>query len=447
MFFSFFLFLFLFSFLVSSTVFVWSLLLIVASPSPLLGWVVSPPLLVGGSPPSCQLGGLQTRPFLVAGLPSPFLVGPCPLPSWFGLSPLSLLVLRSPFPFSVGSSLLPCWLEVPLPLVCWCFSPLAPFSFWGSPFRFLVGRSPIPSWLPPPPLLVGGPPPLSSSSFFGPLLLGVTSPRGCFAVSPFLLVWGGVGGGGRRGAPPPHTLLGWAVTFRLFDWMVSPLPSWLGGLPSPPFLVGRSSLRLLGWDVSLFLVCWKEKKKKGKKKRRKEKRKKKGKKKLKKSETTRKNREKKEEHIERNKGKKRKEKRRRKKKLLLKVADSRINPKGPPLHTHKHTHAHKHTLGSVTHVVRTHKHVTRLPQSVSLASQRFRYGSVRAVSEALCPRRLSFLLSQSPLTLTWGSSRPCFSSQECKEENICWRSQWTTTLDLKGQIVLIIAALMHSTVF
>ena len=86
------------------------------SPSPILGWVVSPPLLVGGPPPCCWLGRYPTSlPSWLGGLPFPF---------WLGGPPSPFLGCGLPFPFLVGRCPLTLsWLRVSLLLLGWAVSP------------------------------------------------------------------------------------------------------------------------------------------------------------------------------------------------------------------------------------------------------------------------------------------------------------------------------------
>ena len=150
----------------------------------LFGWAVSlsPPLLIGGPPPSCWLRG----------------VSPLSSPSWLGVSlPLFGWAFSPPF---LVAPLLPCWMGNPsTPLLVLC-----PLPCWGSPPPWSFGPSPVRVWgeVPPHPLLqrLGG-----RSSL------------------PFLL------------AVFPPSLFGWRVS----------TPFLACGLPLA-FLVGRSPLSLLG---------------------------------------------------------------------------------------------------------------------------------------------------------------------------------------------------------
>ena len=134
------------------------------------------------------------------------------------------LLLGWPFLLLIGRSL-------PLrrlpSLVGW--GVLLPLVGWGSPPSppSWLGRLPSPFWLDGLPFLLGCPPP--------PLLVGGTPPLPLLVLWPFLV---GVLPLGRL-----PSLVGWAVSFRLFGWMVSspPLLGWLpfwvvGGLPFSLFV-------------------------------------------------------------------------------------------------------------------------------------------------------------------------------------------------------------------
>ena len=109
------------------------------SHSPLLGWVVSPPLFFGGLTSSGWSGGLSPSPA--------FMVGRCPL---------TLLVGRSLFVFWAGWSprSLPGWAVFPpllfggSRLVCLGSTPSFPLLFGGSSSPVVWGVS-FPSWLAP----------------------------------------------------------------------------------------------------------------------------------------------------------------------------------------------------------------------------------------------------------------------------------------------------------
>ena len=92
-----------------------------------LGWVVPNLFLLGLGGFSIPIfgGTVSPDPFLVC-TTLPFLV----LPSWFGQSPLSLLIGRSPFPFLVGWSPLPFWLHLLSPTLLLVLCP-PPSSLWG----------------------------------------------------------------------------------------------------------------------------------------------------------------------------------------------------------------------------------------------------------------------------------------------------------------------------
>ena len=195
--------------------------------SPLLCWLVVPLPLVGFSAPFSvwgvsftlfggvlppplfsRFGALLGRSPLTSFGGSLLLVGGSPFLSWFGRSPLSLLVWRFlPSPF---------WLDG------------LPFLFGCLPPSLLVGR---------PPLLVL-------------CLLPVGGPS-----NPLLVVWWWWGRRERR-APslPPFRLGGLHLPFLIpcFGLGGLPSPCWLGGPPPEPLLFGGIFPRSLGRLPSLL---------------------------------------------------------------------------------------------------------------------------------------------------------------------------------------------------
>ena len=177
----FFLFSFFFSFLVFLPPLLGWPLLLKGLPLPLLGWVVSPPLLVGGLLPSCWLGG-PSSPFSVWEVSSTFF--------WLGGPPFPFSVWCSPFRFLVGwSSLTPFLVAVSLLLLGWAVSSSlfvegSPSSLLGwvvSPPLFFGGLPSLVGWGEPPPLFFWPTPSLS------PCCLGVHPPV-VWGVSPPFLV-------------------------------------------------------------------------------------------------------------------------------------------------------------------------------------------------------------------------------------------------------------------
>ena len=212
----------MFFFLVSPPTPSWLAPLVEGSPSPLLGWVVSPPLLVGGSLPLvgwerpllgwavslslCRYGS----PFPLLGLVClllPFLFGWSPSPSRFGVLPSDFWLdsLPSPFlgcglPSLFGWVVLPPFLVGGLPPSCWLgrVSP-HPFLVWTVSPSFLVASLPA-CWL-------GDLP----SSFFAPSPCSGSTPLVAWP-SPLPCWWGGGGGWvGREGVPQTSPFSGWAV--------------------------------------------------------------------------------------------------------------------------------------------------------------------------------------------------------------------------------------------